>query len=237
MKLQGQVALVTGAGRGIGRSVALALAREGAAVVLAARTISELDTVRRESEDLGVRTVSVPTDLTDDRQVESLFQTVDREFGQLDMLINNAGIGRFSSVREMRMDDLDAMWNLNVRAAVKCSQEAIRRMEPRRSGTIVQISSLAGKNAFVGGAAYAATKWGLMGFSKCLMLEAREQNVRVVIVCPGSVGTSFSTKPKDPGQTEKILTPDDVASAVVAAVSLPARAMMSEIDLRPTTPT
>jgi 3-oxoacyl-[acyl-carrier protein] reductase len=236
MKLKGKVALVTGAGRGIGKSVALALAGEGASVVLAARTPAELESVRREAEARGVRAVAVPTDLTDDRQVESLFRTVDREFGQLDVLVNNAGIGWFGPVRDMSLEDLDAMWKLNVRGVVKCSQEALARMEERKSGMIVQISSLAGKNAFVGGSGYAATKWAVMGFSRCLMLEAREQNIRVVIVCPGSVDTSFSAEPKTPGRTEKILSPDDVANAVVTAVTLPPRAMMSEIDLRPTNP-
>ncbi len=109
-------------------------------------------------------------------------------------------------------------------------------MENQKSGTIVNISSLAGKNAFVNGAGYAATKWALMGFSKCLMLEEREYNIRVITVCPGSVDTSFSPLEGKRGNSDKILKPQDVADAVLTAVTLPENAMMSEIDLRPTNP-
>jgi NADP-dependent 3-hydroxy acid dehydrogenase YdfG len=153
----------------------------------------------------------------------------------LDILVNNAGIGRFAPVKELSLSDFDAMWNVNVRGLFLCTQHAVRMMETQRGGVIVNISSLAGKNAFVRGAGYAATKWALMGFAKCLMLEVRERNIRVVTVCPGSVDTTFS-HPSESPRAEKLIHPQDVADTVLAAITIPARSMVSEIDIRPTNP-
>lgn len=236
MKLIGRVALVTGAGRGIGKAIALTLAAEGATVILVSRTAKELETARAEIESKGGTATSVRSDITSEQDVKALFEAVKSRFGRLDILVNNAGIGKFTSVREMKVDEFDAMWNLNVRGLFLCTQQAIRLMEPQKGGVIVNISSLAGKNAFVGGAGYAATKWGLMGFSKCLMLEERQFNIRVVTVCPGSVDTTFSDHQAGTDRTGRILSPQDVADTVVSAITMPARAMVSEIDIRPTNP-
>lgn len=235
MKLKDRVALVTGSGRGIGRAIALRLAEEGAAVVLNARTQQDLAQVQAEIEGRGGRALVVAGDITDDAAVDRLFDQCDKAYGRLDILVNNAGIGRFAPVRELDVKDLDAMWSLNLRALFQCTKQALERMEPRKAGIIVNVSSLAGRNAFIGGSGYAATKWALIGFSRCLMLEVREQNIRVITVCPGSVDTDFSGD-RDPARAEKILAAEDVAEAVLTAVTLPARAMMSEIDLRPTNP-
>lgn len=235
MKLEGKVALVTGAGRGIGRAIALRLAEEGAAVVLNARTKRDLAQVQTAIEGRGGRAVIAAGDITDDAAVADVFDRCDKTYGRLDILVNNAGIGRFAPVRDLDVRDLDAMWSLNLRALFQCTKRALERMEPRKDGVIVNVSSLAGRNAFIGGAGYAATKWALIGFSRCLMLEVREQNIRVITVCPGSVDTDFSGD-RDPAKAGKILAAEDVAEAVLTAVTLPARAMMSEIDLRPTNP-
>lgn len=234
MKLASQVALVTGAGRGIGKAISESLAAEGATVVLASRTKPELESLQKNIEARGGKAMVLVTDVTDDRQVASLFEAIDRKFGRLDILINNAGRGFFAPVRELPVQELDSMWNLNLRAVFVCTQQAIRRMEKQESGIIVQLSSLAGKNAFVGGSGYAATKWALIGFSRSLMLEVRKHNIRVVTVCPGSVDTSFS--PQVHENSEKILSPEDVAETVLAAVLISPRAMVSEIDIRPTNP-
>lgn len=234
MKLRNSIALITGAGRGIGRAIALSFAKEGATVLLNARTESELERVKADVEGQGGTGVVLPGDLTKSSDVDSLYRAVDERFKRLDILVNNAGIGRFAPVRDLRIDDFDAMWNLNVRALFYCSQQALRRMESQKSGTIVNMASLAGKNAFVGGAGYAATKWALIGFSRCLMLEAREQNVKVITICPGSVDTGFS--PHAPDRAAKILSAEDVAETVLLAVTMPPRALVSEIDIRPTNP-
>lgn len=235
MKLKDTVALVTGAGRGIGKAIAITLATEGSTAVLVARTKSELESVRTEIEARGGEAISLPADITKPEQVQMVFDEVSKQFGRLDILVNNAGIGHFAPVKELSFSDFDAMWNVNIRGLFLCTQRAVNMMEARRSGVIVNISSLAGKNAFVNGAGYAATKWALMGFAKCLMLEVREQNIRVVTVCPGSVDTTFS-HPQDPSRAEKLIQPQDVAEIVLAAITIPARSMVSEIDIRPTNP-
>ena len=236
MKLKNKIALVTGAGRGIGKAIALALANEGASVILTARTFKELEGVRQTIEEQGGKARSIAADLTKDPDVEKVFSQISAEFRRLDILVNNAGIGHFAPVRLLAAKDFDAMWNLNMRALFLCTQNAIPMMESQKSGVIVNISSLAGKNAFVNGAGYAATKWALMGFAKCLMLEEREFNIRVIIVCPGSVDTSFNPLEGKRGNSDKLLKPQDVADAVLTAITLPEHAMMSEIDLRPTNP-
>lgn len=236
MKLKNKIALVTGAGRGIGKAIALTMANEGASVILTARTLRELEGVRLTIEERGGKAQSIVADLTKDPEVEKIFSQISVEFGRLDILVNNAGIGHFAPVRLLAAKDFDAMWNLNMRALFLCTQNAIPMMENQKSGTIVNISSLAGKNAFVNGAGYAATKWALIGFSKCLMLEEREYNIRVITVCPGSVDTSFNPLEGKRGNSDKLLKPQDVADAVLTAITLPENAMMSEIDLRPTNP-
>jgi 3-oxoacyl-[acyl-carrier protein] reductase len=236
MTLKHAVALVTGAGRGIGRAIALSLAREGATVVLAARTVAELERVKQEIEMAGGSAKVVRTDLSEDADIERLFVEISASFGRLDILVNNAGLGVFAPLRELSISDFDTMWNLNMRAVMLCTKMALKIMEPQKSGAIVNIASLAGKNAFVGGSCYAATKWALIGFARSLMLEVRSFNIRVITICPGSVYTSFSQSPKEPSRSEKILHSNDIADTVMAALKLPDRAMVSEIDIRPTNP-
>jgi len=235
MNLQQSVSVVTGASKGIGRAVAHELAKAGSTAVLVARSESELRKVQSEIEHANGRAEYFVADITNDKVVNDLFEHVRTKYGRLDVLINNAGIGRFAPVRNLKVDDFDAMWKLNVRALFVCSQNAVRMMEPQKSGIIVQVASLAGKNAFVNGAGYAATKWAVLGFSKCMMLEVREHNIKVIVVCPGSVDTGFSPRVRD-ASADKILSPQDVADAIMAALRLPQQAMMSEIDLRPTNP-
>lgn len=235
MRLKDSIALVTGAGRGIGRAIAVSLSAEGALVVLNSRSAGELETVRSEIESKGGRAEIAVADITDDIAVRSAFEDILERHGRIDILVNNAGMGRFAPVRSLTMTDLDNMWKLNVRALVHCTKLALPAMERNKRGVIVNISSLAGKNAFVGGGGYASTKWALLGFSRCLMLEEREHNIRVVTVSPGSVDTTFSPQ-NDPEKKQRILSPQDVADTVLLAVTMPERAMVSEIDIRPTTP-
>ncbi|MCU0452305.1 MAG: SDR family NAD(P)-dependent oxidoreductase [Bacteroidetes bacterium] len=236
MRLNGATAWITGAGRGIGRAIALRLAAEGATVGLTARSESELREVAEEVAKARGRAIVAPADVTMPEEVERAFRAVVDDAQRLDILVNNAGIGVFAPVTKLSLEDFDRMWSVNVRGVFLCTRLAVPIMEQQRSGTIVNISSLAGKNAFINGSGYAATKWALNGFTNCLRLEVRSSEVRVITVGPGSVATEFSSTTKDPAKLARILQPDDVASAVVAAISLPANAMMSEIDLRPTNP-
>jgi len=235
MRLKDSVAVVTGAGRGIGKAIAVSLAEEGAHVVLVSRSEKELETVRIGIEKRGWTAEVAAADITDDAAAARVFEDTAKRHGRIDILVNNAGIGRFAPMRSLAMRDLDDMWKLNVRALVHCTKLALPIMEKNKRGVIVNISSLAGKNAFIGGAGYAATKWALLGLSRCLMLEEREHNIRVVAICPGSVDTTFNDN-RDPEKRQRILSPQDVAEAVLLAVTMPERAMVSEIDIRPTKP-
>ena len=236
MMFKGSIALVTGAGRGIGKAIALCLAKEGVEVVLTARTEAELHQVQREIESIGGKSHVIPADVTKDSQVGRLFEEISSKYSRLDLLVNNAGIGVFAPVRSLAVADFDRMWNLNMRAVMVLTQHALKFMEVQKNGAIVNVASLAGRNALVGGAGYAATKWALIGFARSLMLEVREHNIRVITICPGSVDTSFSSTPKEPSRSEKILHPQDVADTILSALMLPERAMVSEIDIRPTNP-
>ena len=236
MNLRNSIALVTGAGRGIGKAIALGLAREGATILLTARTVPELEAVKKEVEAKGGIAFVLPADVTRDGDIENLFQEISTRFQRLDILVNNAGLGVFAAVRDLAVSDFDRMWSLNVRAVMVCTQHALKIMEPQNDGAIVNVASLAGRNAFIGGAGYAATKWALIGFARSLMFEVRQHNIRVVTICPGSVDTSFSSTAKDPSRSASILHSEDIADTVIAALKLPDRAMVSEIDIRPTNP-
>jgi len=180
---------------------------------------------------LADRTGFFPGDIVVGEYVERLEDIKD---GFVYILVNNAGIGRFAPIKDLSIEDFDAMWSLNMRALFLCTQRAIPLMAPQRQGAIVNISSLAGKIAFIGGGGYSATKWALLGFAKTLMLEVREQNIRVVTICPGSVDTTFSSSTKDTARSEKIIHPQDIADTLVTVLTLPDRTMVSEIDIRPT---
>lgn len=236
MRLLEKIALVTGAGRGIGKAIAQALAREGATVILASRTLSELDLLKSEIESQKGRAIALPTDLSSESSIVHLFSETADRFGRLDILVNNAGLGYFAPVSELKVEEFDTMWKVNVRGAFLCSQRAIEMMTRQRSGVIVNIDSLAGKNSFIGGAGYAATKWALKGFADCLRLEVRDQNIRVVSIFPGSVATKFHPSVGEEARRQKIVHPEDVAEAVMLAVTMPERTMVSEIDIRPTNP-
>jgi 3-oxoacyl-[acyl-carrier protein] reductase len=236
MALKDNIAVVTGAGRGIGKAIALSLANEGADVALCSRTKSELDAVAHEIEKMGRTSLAVKADVSQENDVESFISATLKKFGRIDVLINNAGLGYFANVKDLSVKEFDEMWAINMRGVFLCSKAVIPTMIQQKSGDIVNIASLAGRNAFVGGAGYSATKWALIGFSRTLMLEVREHNVRVITVCPGSVDTSFGPKEMRKNSPEWMPTADDVAHVVVNALKMPRHVMVSEIDMRPTNP-
>ena len=231
--LSGKVAVVTGGGRGIGKAIAGALAAQGAHVVVAARTSAEIEKAASTIRAAGGSATPVQADITDERQVGQLIGESLKLTGSVDILVNNAGIGVFKPVVSMDVSEFDAMWNVNMRGVFLAVRAVLPSMIRSRRGAIVNIASLAGKNTFKGGAGYGATKWALRGFAGSLMLEVREHNIRVVTICPGSVDTGFSPAGK---KGAHITQPEDVASAVIFAVTAHERSMFSEIDLRPTNP-
>ncbi len=237
MDLKNKIAIVTGAGKGIGRATALALAREGANLALASRTMSDLQSLAKEIGNLGRKALPVPTDVSRESDIKKLIQEVVNKFGGIDILVNNAGLGRLVRIEALSTQDWDEMFEVNMRGLFLCTREALPHLKRRPESFVVNVASLAGKNAFEGGGGYAATKWGVLAFSKCLMLEERKNGVHVLAICPGSVDTHFSSHPTIPkSKHENILLPEDVAQTIVAAIKLPPRAMVSEIDIRPTNP-
>jgi len=228
--LNGKIAVITGASKGIGASIAHALSAAGATVVLASRDAARLDAVCAAVAANGGKAVAIPTDVASEASVAALGARVEREFGGSDILINNAGYGVFARVSDMSLADFDGMFNVNVRGAFLCTKAFLPGMIRKKGGQIVNIASLASKNSFVGGAAYSATKFAMLGFARSLMLEVRNDNIRVVTICPGSVNTEFSDHASD---VHTIIQPEDIAETTLFALTMPARTNVSEIDVRP----
>ena len=234
--LSGKLAVVTGGTRGIGRAIAERLLGEGAAVAICGRSNQSVETALGALQPLG-RVIGIAADVTQPDQVSAFFAAVDGEFGGLDILVNNAGQGVFGKVADLTLDQWRSNIELNLNGPFYCSREALARFRKRGGGFIVNISSLAGKNPFSGGAGYNASKFGLNGFSEAMMLDHRYENVRVATIMPGSVDTGFSGGPSDrSGDTSWMIAPEDVAEAVAMVLRMPARTMVSRIEMRPAQP-
>lgn len=231
MELQDSVAIITGASKGIGRSLALRLSKQGVSVVLAARNSEMLTELHNEIAKNGGSSFVIATDVTSEHSVQNLIIETQKKFGTIDILINNAGVGVFSNVVDMKVDDFETMMDVNLKGVFLCSRAVLPSMIAQKHGEIINIASLAGKNSFAGGSVYSATKWGLIGFARSLMLEVREHNIRVVTISPGSVNTGFAAKEYD---QPNAIQPDDIAETVLFALTMPNRINVSEIDVRPT---
>jgi 3-oxoacyl-[acyl-carrier protein] reductase len=232
-----RVALVTGATEGIGRAVAFSLGRAGWSVGVCARTPARLERLLLELRGAGVAAEGLPADVGDEAQVKGLVQRVSTTLGTIDTLVNNAGMLVAKPFLDLTLEDWDATMRTNLRSLFLVTREVLPGMRTLGRGDIVNISSLAGRNGFVGGSAYVASKHAVLGFSKSLMLEERKNNIRVIALCPGSVDTGMlANQPLLPSVPEKILRPEDVAETILAALQLPGRALVSELDIRPTNP-
>lgn len=229
--LSGAVALVTGASRGIGRAIAQRLAGLGASVAICGRDRAALKDSAAALEKLGARVFSRVTDVTRASAVADLVAGTEAALGPVTILVNNAGIGLFGATHEKTEADWDRVLDTNLKSVFLISRAVAPSMIRRGSGDIINISSLAGKNTFVGGGIYCASKWGLMGLSGCMAEDLREHGIRVSVICPGTVATEFSSRGvKD---VSKVLSPEDVAHAVEAIVTQGPRSFLSEIHLRP----
>ena len=231
--LHEQVAVVTGAGRGIGAAIARKLACLGAVVILCGRKRDPLESTAAEIGEAGGRAEVLPCDVTDLSSVEAAAQHIDKTHGRADILVNNAGIGGFGGpLHEMLPESWDAVLNTNLRGVYYCIRSFAPMMVRAKNGHIINISSLAGKNPLPNGAAYAASKWGLNGLSYSVAEELRTHNIRVSVVCPGSVDTELS--PHTGKDSKKMLRPEDVAHVVAMLVTQAPQSFVSEILLRPT---
>jgi len=234
--LAGKSAIVTGGTRGIGRTIAERLLREGARVAICGRSRDGVERAVAEMNRTGAVFGHV-CDVTQVDQVRKFFQAVDQQFaGSLDILVNNAGAGTFKKVGEMSPQDWHANIDLNLNGPFYCAREALTRFGAR-GGFILNVSSLAAKNAFSGGAGYNAAKAGLNLFTEALMLDHRQDNVRVCSIMPGSVDTEFSGNPaKRSGDTSWMIAPEDVAEVAAMVLTMPARTMVSRVEMRPSRP-
>jgi 3-oxoacyl-[acyl-carrier protein] reductase len=231
--LSGQVAVVTGAGRGIGAAIAHTLAALGVRAVVCGRRREPLAATAAAIQNMGGQSSVMECDVRDLRSVESLAERVERAFGRVDVLVNNAGIGGSDApLHQLAPEVWDQVLSTNLRGVYYCIRSFAPLMIRAGSGHIINISSIAGKNALPNGAAYAASKWGLNGLSYSAAEELRAYNIRVSVVCPGSTHTEFSPHPGK--RPEKMLRPDDVAHAVVMIVTQAPQSFASEIVLRPT---
>jgi 3-oxoacyl-[acyl-carrier protein] reductase len=234
--LSEKVCLVTGGTRGIGRAIAKMLLLEGAAVAICGQCQESVDRAVAElAAETAGKVKGKVADVRNHEQVGELFRFVDAELGRIDVLVNNAGIGIFRHVRELSLDEWKRTMETNLYGAFYCSREALFRFATGSEGYIVNISSMAGANAFAGGAAYNASKFGLTGFSEALMQDVRSENVRVSTIMPGSVATEFSGRAPGDGSNWKIW-PEDVANIVRLLLQMPARTIVSRIEVRPARP-
>lgn len=231
-ELTGQSAIVTGGSRGIGKAIAKALLAEGMEVAICGRSASVLDAAKAELGKLG-RVVTAVCDVADPRQVRDLFALADREFGDLGVLVNNAGVGRFGPIHAISVETWEEVIGTNLNGPFYCTRLAAPRMKRRGSGFILNIGSLAGKHAFASGAAYNASKFGLVGLTEAMMLDLRHDGIRVSTIMPGSVQTEFR-----PGgeNAEWKLDPDAVAAMAVHLIKTPARNLASRVEMRPSQP-
>jgi 3-oxoacyl-[acyl-carrier protein] reductase len=230
--LEGKVALVTGAGRGIGRATALRLARAGCRVSLAARTAAQLNDVHKEIQDGGGEAIAIPTDLTLDQEIERLTEESQKAWGTVDILINNAGWGKRAPVVKANVQDWEQTFRLNLRAPMLLAKLLLPNMIAKGEGAIINIGSVAGKTGEANGAAYSASKFGLIGFTQSLYEEVREAGVKVAVILPGFVDTPLipASRQMDRG---KMIQADDIAETVYFVLTSPATCCPVEITVRP----
>lgn len=232
LPLKGQHALITGASRGIGLAIARRLGQMGARISICGRDEQSLNAARSQLQKEGIETFSFAANVADSRQVSALVEAASAKFGHIEILVNNAGIGRFGPVNQLNETDWDTVLDTNLKGVFLVSRAVMDGMISRGRGHIVNISSLAGKNSFAGGSIYCASKWGLLGLTYSMAEDLRAHGIRVAAVCPGSVATEFSPHAgKDP---RKMLQAEDVAHAVAMILTEAPQSFISEVLLRPT---
>jgi NAD(P)-dependent dehydrogenase (short-subunit alcohol dehydrogenase family) len=239
--LTGQSAVVTGGTRGIGYAIALELARAGADVLICGRTqegvARALPRLRAEAGAGAPPVGGVPADVSKWDEVDALFHSARRKWDKLDILVNNAGLGIFRSVADLTPEEWRAVIDVNLTGLYYCCHAALPLLRASRDAYVFNISSLAGRNPFAGGAAYNASKFGVNGFTEAMMLDHRQEGIRVTSIMPGSVSTDFGHVPGQAkaGQEWKI-QPADLAAILIGLLRLPSRTLVSRVEVRPSRP-
>lgn len=230
--LNGKTALITGASRGIGFAIAETLGRLGAKIAICARNPTALENAAAKLRENGNEVLAVRADVTRTADIAAFVQKALQTFGPIEILVNNAGIGYFGPVQSATEENWDAVLDTNLKSVFLVTKAVASGMIERRTGHVINIASLAGKNTFKNGAIYCASKWGLMGLTGCMAEDLREFGIRASAICPGSVNTEFSPHTgKDGG---KLLQSDDIAHAVAMIVTQAPQSFISEVLMRPT---
>lgn len=232
VQLKGKIAIVTGAGRGIGRAIALALGEAGARVALAARSEGEIRSVAQEIRGKDGDALAIAADLTRDDEIERLVKQTVKEWGAVDILVNNAGWGKTATVVDSRVEDWDRTLQINLRAPMVLTRLVLPGMIAKKSGAVVNIGSISSKAGTANTSAYSASKFGMLGFTQSLFEEVREYGVKVSIILPGFVDTPLIplNKRLDRG---KMIQPRDIAGAVMYVLSTPLNSCPVEMTIRP----
>lgn len=231
--LKGKVAIITGASKGIGKSIAFALADAGAKIVLAARTRDVVEKVAADIRNTGADATAIPTDVTDIDAVKNLIKCTVDTYQNLDILINNAGNGLFGNITDFDVSDWDSVINSNLKGVFLCSKYALPHLLKQDGGQIINVLSIAAKVAFPASGAYCAAKAGALALTKVLAAEVREQNVRVTAVLPGSVETPFWDDISQHPEFEKMLKPEHVANVVLSVCQQPSGMVTEEVVVMP----
>jgi len=230
--LHRRLALVTGAGRGIGKAVSVSLAKAGCRVVLAARTREQIEAVQKEILSQGGEALAIPTDLTVDEDIQRLVEASQSKWGVVDILINNAGWGKRAPVVGASLTDWDQTFRLNLRAPMVLAKALLPNMIAKREGAVINIGSVSGKTGEANGAAYSASKFGLIGFTESLYEEVREHSIKVAVILPGFVDTPL-IPPNRQLERSKMIQADDIAQTVLFVLTSPATCCPVEITVRP----
>ena len=223
---------MTGAGRGIGKAISVSLAKAGCRVVLAARTCEQVEAVQREILSQGGDALAIPTDLTMDEDIQRLVEESQAKWGAVDILINNAGWGKRAPVVGALLSDWDQTFRLNLRAPMVLAKALLPNMIAKREGAVINIGSVSGKTGEANGAAYSASKFGLIGFTQSLYEEVREHSIKVAVILPGFVDTPL-IPPNRQLDRSKMIQADDIAQTVLFVLTSPATCCPVEITVRP----
>lgn len=233
MRLRGKIALVTGGGRGIGRAIALSFAREGADVAISARSQAEIDRVAEEVRAVGRRSAAILADVSQSEQVRRMVDRTLAEFGQIDVLVNNAGYARHFPVADLTEEMWDTTMDVNLKGVFLCSQAVLPGMVARKSGCIMTVASISGHRGYRGASAYCAAKAGAITFMETLALEVQEHNVKVHTISPGAVATKMRADNHPGEDPSTILQDDEIANVAVFLAALPPESQIREVTIVP----